>query len=431
MIGLILTSIIDISIVKINDLIDKYFIPLQGKLILFSINSSLCLLLQFFLVRYIHTSFQKDRLNRTLKVKAIYAVSLLSLCVLVGLIGFLIFQQFYNNYYDASIIVVIIALSYGTAAGLVIWLSLLFFSWYKSRHDMIVILYFISMSVIAFNLIMTAAFTGVKVNDRPPLAGEFVGSSGDASAGRHQLLGNISRISSFMSFFSIWVTTAVLMNYYREKLINAIVYWVILFIPLVYFIITYFYQFILGSILVSFLEIDPVSVSIIIGAFLALSKPIGGLLFGVVFWNISRIIGYEKNIKTYMILSGWGILLIFSSNQAATQIVSPYPPFGLATITILVTASYLMLLGIYNSATLVSANNELRRSIHKHALESKLLGAIGHAEMEKEIQNTVKQVTIDKYELEKELEETVELDEMELEKYIEFVVREVRKGSKP
>jgi hypothetical protein len=342
MIGLILTSIIDISIVKINDLIDKYFIPLQGKLILFSINSSLCLLLQFFLVRYIHTSFQKDRLNRTLKVKAIYAVSLLSLCVLVGLIGFLIFQQFYNNYYDASIIVVIIALSYGTAAGLVIWLSLLFFSWYKSRHDMIVILYFISMSVIAFNLIMTAAFTGVKVNDRPPLAGEFVGSSGDASAGRHQLLGNISRISSFMSFFSIWVTTAVLMNYYREKLINAIIYWVILFIPLVYFIITYFYQFILGSILVSFLEIDPVSVSIIIGAFLALSKPIGGLLFGVVFWNISRIIGYEKNIKTYMIISGWGILLVFSSNQAATQIVNPYPPFGLATITILVTASYLI-----------------------------------------------------------------------------------------
>jgi hypothetical protein len=90
-----------------------------------------------------------------------------------------------------------------------------------------------------------------------------------------------------------------------------------------------------------------------------------------------------------------------------------------------------MLLGIYNSATLVSANNELRRSIHKHALESKLLGAIGHAEMEKEIQKTVKQVNRDKYELEKELEEPVELDEMELEKYIEFVVREVRKGSKP
>ena len=47
--------------------------------------------------------------------------------------------------------------------------------------------------------------------------------------------------------------------------------------------------------------------------------------------------------------------------------------------------------------------------------------------MEKEIQNTVKQVNRDKQELEKELEEPVELDEMELEKYIEFVVKEVRK----
>ena len=430
MIGLVVTSIIDVSIVKINDLIDKYFIPIQGKLILFAINSSVCLFLQFYLVRHIHISLQIDRLNRTLKVKVIYSVSLISLSALAGLIGFLIFEQVYNGYYNTLIVVGIIALGYGTAAGFVIWLSFLFFSWYKSHHDLIVLLYFISLSVIAFNLITTAIFTGVKVNDHPDLIGEYVGSSGDLTGGRHLLLDNIYRISSFMSFLSIWITTAILMNYYREKLINAIVYWVILSIPLVYFIITYFYQYVLGNILNSFLEIDPVSVSIVLGAFLALSKPIGGLLFGLVFWNISRIIGYERNIKTYMIISGWGILLIFSSNQAATQIVIPYPPFGLVTITILVVASYLMLLGIYNSATLVSANNELRRTIHRRALESKLLGAIGHAEMEKEIQKTVKQISSDKEELEKELEEPVELDELELEKYIEFVVKEVRRAHK-
>ena len=131
-----------------------------------------------------------------------------------------------------------------------------------------------------------------------------------------------------------------------------------------------------------------------------------------------------------MIISGWGIFLIFAANQASAQMLTPYPPFGLATITVLTTAAYLMLLGIYNSATLVSANNELRRSIYKHASESKLLGLIGQAEMEKEVQNTVKQVTIDKYDLDKYLEEPVELDEKELEKYIEFVVKEVRKGSK-
>jgi hypothetical protein len=166
------------------------------------------------------------------------------------------------------------------------------------------------MLVIAFNLIMTAAFTSAKVSDRPYHAGEYIGSSGDISGGKYALLDNIYRISSFMSFFSIWITTALLMNYYREKLINAIVYWIILSIPLVYFIITYFYQFILSKILISYLAVDPITVSIVLGAFLSLSKPIGGLVFAVAFWKISKIISYERNIRTYMIISGWGEMSI-------------------------------------------------------------------------------------------------------------------------
>ena len=244
-------------------------------------------------------------------------------------------------------------------------------------------------------------------------------------------LKDIYNATTFISFLSMWITAAVLMNYYREKLINAILYWVVLSIPLVYFIITYFYQYILGGLLSSYLQIDPVTVSIILGGFLALSKPIGGILFGIVFWKVSRIVSYERRIKTFMIISGWGILFIFSSNQAVTQIVIPYPPFGLPTITILVTGAYLMLLGIYNSATLVSTNNELRKSIYKRALESKFLGLIGQAEMENEIQKTVKQVSRDKNLIEKELQEPVEFDETELKKYVEFVIKEVRKGGQP
>ena len=161
------------------------------------------------------------------------------------------------------------------------------------------------------------------------------------------------------------------------------------------------------------------------------NKPIGGILFGIVFWKISRIVSYERRIKTFMIISGWGILFIFSSNQAVTQIIIPYPHFGLPTITILVTGACLMLLGIYNSATLVSTNNQLRKSIYGHALESTFLGLIGHAEMEKEIQRTVKQVSEDKNIIEIALQEPVEFDEAELKKYVEFVIKEVRKGSQP
>jgi hypothetical protein len=428
MAALLVTLLIDTSIVKINDLVDKIFIPIQDKLILFSVNSSLCLLFQFFIIKYVKSSFKGGRLDKT-QTKVFYVISLTSLCVVAALMCVLMFQQFYNNYYDTSIIISIIATSYGIAAALIIWLSLLFLSWYKSNHSFIVFLYFVSMLIIAFNLIMTAAFTGAKVSDRPSHAGEYIGSSGDVSAGKYVALDTIYRISSFMSFFSIWITTALLMGHYREKLVNDIIYWVILSLPFVYFIITYSYQVILAKLLIAYLAVDPITVSIALGAFLSLSKPIGGLIFAFAFWKIARTISYEKNIRTYMIISGWGILLIFGANQAATQIVSPFPPFGLATITVLIMAGFLMLLGIYNSALLVSANQELRKSIFKHAFESRLLRLIGQAEMEGEIEKTVKKIAKDKniLDIDSEQQRLMEIDEIGLKKYLDFVIKEVKK----
>ena len=55
-----------------------------------------------------------------------------------------------------------------------------------------------------------------------------------------------------------------------------------------------------------------------------------------------------------------------------------------------------MVRGIYNSAKLVSVNNNLLKSIRKHALESRLLDAIGQAERENEIQKIVTKITQDK-----------------------------------
>ena len=425
--GLIVTLVIDTSIVKVYDLINKSFIPQQSKLILFTTNTSLCLLLEFVVIKYIQNSFKRDQLNKRLNVNLLYRISLISLFVLGILMGLLIFQLLYNNYYEELIPILIIILSYGTGAGFIIKLSMLFISWYKSNHSQIVFLYFISMLLIASNLVMTAIITTVKINDRSDEAREFVGGTVDISFGRYVFLDNIYTISSIMSFISIWITTALLMNSYRDKLINAIVYWIILSIPLVYFLVNYLYKFIFADIMISYLTIDPISVSIILTSFLSLSKPIGGLTFAVAFWKVSNIISYEKNLKTYMIISGWGILLIFGADQAVVQTLAPYPPFGLATITVLNIAAFLMLLGIYNSATLVSTNNQLRKSIHKHALESKLLGIIGQAEMEKEIEKTVKKITQDKGSLEIETEQPVELDEKELKKYVDFVIREVKK----
>lgn len=195
------TMIIDTIIVKINDLIDKNFISLQSKLILFSVNSSVCMFLQFFALKYVRSSFNTRGLNNVLKTNVFYVVSMTSVCVLAALIGLLIFQMFINNYYDTSISISIIVTSYVTSATLILWLSFLFFSWYRSTRNFIVFLYFVSMIMISFNLIMTSAFASAEVSERPNLAGEFIGSSGDNSSGRSPLLDGIYRVSIFISFF--------------------------------------------------------------------------------------------------------------------------------------------------------------------------------------------------------------------------------------
>jgi hypothetical protein len=83
-----------------------------------------------------------------------------------------------------------------------------------------------------------------------------------------------------------------------------------------------------------------------------------------------------------------------------------------------------MLLGIYNSATSVSINNDLRKSIRKHAMESRLLDLIGHAEMEKEIQKTVSEIVESQDILDINKEREVELDEKELRRYLDVVIKE-------
>jgi hypothetical protein len=428
MIALIVTLLVDASLVKVYDIVEKTFIPLESKLLLFAANSTLCFVLQYFILSSLRSTLASVLPLKTVRHQLLYLISMGALFSLAFLVGILIIQQFYYHHYETLISILIIAISYGTGTVFLLWLSWLFLSWYRSKHSLIVLLYFVSVLVIGFNLIMTASYSIAKVTDRPHEIGVFVGGSGDFFNEKYLILDNVYRISSFMSFFSIWLTTAVLMNYYREKLVRAVVYWVILSIPLVYFLVTYFYQYILAKTLTSYVQIDPVLVSIILSAFLSLSKPIGGLIFALAFWNIAKAVSYERTIRAYMIISGWGIFLIFAANQATTQALTPYPPFGLATITVLNLASYLMFIGIYSAATLVSLNSNLRKTIYKNALESKLLHLIGHAEMEKEVEKTVSKIVRESTELNEEV--PIELDQKELKRYLDFVLKEVKQTDK-
>ncbi len=427
MIGLVVTLLIDTSVVKVYDLLDKSFIPAREKILLFSVNSFACLLLEYLIIWYLRNSFLKHQAILGASSKLFYTMFFISILLLTALFGYLSFQMFYKNSYYTLITITITLTSYLTSSLFLIMLSVLFISWYSSNHNSLVLLYSISIGLIVINLMLTAAYSVASINDRPDEIRRFVGGSMNISPGRHILLYNLYTVSSVLSFVSIWITTALLMKNYKDDIIHALAYWGILSLPLIYYSINFFYRSIFGSVLVDYLTIDPLSVSIALTTFLSFSRPIGGLMFGIVFWRISKRLRYERKIRTYMVISGWGILLLFATNQATSQTVIPYPPFGLATSTALILATYLMLLGIYSSARLVSINADLRKSIYKHAFESKLLNLIGTAEMDREVQKTVTTILQDKEIVEMKTEEDLNLDTEELKKHLDFVMKEVKK----
>jgi hypothetical protein len=92
-----------------------------------------------------------------------------------------------------------------------------------------------------------------------------------------------------------------------------------------------------------------------------------------------------------MMISVYGMMLLFASNQTTGLIPVHYPPFGLVTISFLGMASYLILIGIYSSAISLTQDMNLRQSLRKAVeKESELLQKIGTFEMELEIQRVMK-----------------------------------------
>lgn len=428
MLILTITIVIDISVVKIYDLIDKYFLSADYKILLFSINSAVSLFLQFMALRYLNNLLRHDETVLKLATRKFYSITFFSLVSSGILIGILIYQQIFNHQYDVFFIILIVLINYGIASIMLIILTILFIKWYRQNHSFVVLLFLFSLLLITSNLIFTAVITSLKVNDRPHQIREFVGGSIYISTGKYFILDDINNIFTFLAFAVTWVTTSILIAHYRNKLLKTFVYLLILSLPFIYFLINYLYRYIFGDLLNYYLTIDPITISIILTAFLSLSKPIGGLTFAIAFWKIARITKYHKNLNIYLIVAGWGLLLIFGTNQGATQTLTPYPPFGLVTITILVLASYFILIGIYNSATLVSTSRDLRDLIIKHTEQSNLLDLIGKAELEMELHKTIKKIVSDKDELGDTSGRTIDVDENELKKYLDSVIREVKKG---
>ena len=238
------------------------------------------------------------------------------------------------------------------------------------------------------------------------------------------ILNSAYDILSILSFMTMWVATALFLRHYTQRL-GIATHWIILSIPLVFFLIQYLAISI--NLFAPLFASQALFYGVILTLVFSFSKSAGGILFGIAFWIVARNVG-RNIVKDYMVISAYGLVLLFTSNQASILATGPYPPFGLATASFLGLSSYLVLVGIYSSAISVSEDSRLRQSIRDFAIkEAKLLDSIGTAQMEQELTNRV--ISFAKDHSNSMREETAiepSIQEDDMKQYLQQVIREVK-----
>jgi hypothetical protein len=296
--------------------------------------------------------------------------------------------------------------------------------WSRENHNPLVIVYLLATSMICLNSIFTILSLNLEFDIRPDYIRYARGVSGGFAPGA-TIFSQILDITYILSFLFTWIATAILLYSYYNKT-NRLVYWIAMSVPIFYFIsliqpfvINLFYENIHNN----------TDAGIIYTLFLYSVKPLGGILFGIAFWRMSKSIDHVQ-IKNYMIISVYGMMLMFTSNQPTGLIQAPFPPFGLVTTAFFGLAAFLFLIGVYSSAISVSQDRNIRKYIKNYAKQLTFLGGIGSSEMEKELQKIVKNVMTEVEAKAQTLENTTgiesSLQEQDIKEYIKIAIQEAR-----
>ncbi|OLD41735.1 MAG: hypothetical protein AUI60_00675 [Thaumarchaeota archaeon 13_1_40CM_2_39_4] len=343
---------------------------------------------------------------------------------MIAIFASLILQILITSGYNVQFLEIVVWINYVLAIALLGLLSQRFLSWFRSNHNLVVLVYSLASMMISINALFTLLYVTNELTKKPAnIQPELTPVAPYGSV--YDMFNSGYVITSVMSFVLTWIASVFLLHNYSRKLGRA-KYWILVTIPLFYFLSQF--QPLFLNILTPFRLSEPILFGVVYTLFFSATIPVGGVLFGIAFWSVAR--NMNRNIvKQYMMISAYGMMLLFSSNQASGLVLVPYPPFGLITVSFLGLSSYLLLIGIYSSAISVSEDTNLRRTIRKFVIDqSKLLDSIGSAQMEQEMQKKV--ITIVKKTSQAMTEETgvqASLTEEDMKEYLDQVLQEIKR----
>jgi len=324
--------------------------------------------------------------------KLVRFTSLASQFMVIAFLAVEIVQMAFVKMYNSNLTLLILFSSFVPSLLFILLLVVVLVRWFRSSKNFMIIAYAISFSFVFIYLVLATVYVNVQYTS----TSEWI-----KAKSLHSILVNssVSDLSfsfgvpldalSLLSFVFVWVSTVALLRQYRNK-IGRTRFWVIITIPLIYFLFpfeTYFANF-----SETMLSGSPVIFSVIYILLFSATKQVGGILFSIVFLTAATKIK-QPHLQNSLRIAAIGIAVVFSSLEINSLLYAAYPPYGVLTIMLLPLGSYCLFMGLFASARLASQDKKLRREFYQSA-EKQLafLQTLGKVQMENELEKNLKSI---------------------------------------
>jgi len=340
-----------------------------------------------------------------------------------------------SNYYNIFIFIIVFT-SLLSSTGFLSILTMKLLRWFSLTPNYSILFYGIAISFFIFNTIIGLVYVTQALSThtdviKPASCRVMFGSLFNINPDLSIYLSNFYDVTSIISFIVIWIVTIFMLKQYSHN-IGKIKFWILVSIPLIFFMTKYevlLYYFLYDQSLLnifSSIRINP-SINPIVHTVLDSNLQLGGVFFAIVFLVIAKKIPYRHQIVNSLIISLIGMMLLFSSKDISTIILPSYPPLGIVGISFIGLASYLLLVGIYSSATIAARDITLRKYLFKKIEnDTALLNNIAYAENEIEIQKNVKSLITYLPQWQERQNNQLEMNQQELNGLINDVISEVK-----
>ena len=358
------------------------------------------------------------------KVKFIHNFIVIYLISISLLITILFAEMIVYNSYNIYLIYSLLIITHLTGIYFSVWGTIKFLNWFKVNQDKLLLVYAISFVTFSALIILSLVYTLTELGNAPKTI-----TPADLKRTIHVISVNLSeiyplyRISYFFTFCSIWVLTAFLLyDYFGRN--NRLKFWIILSIPMIFFLIEFFPVTL--KLLIGLYQLNP---SLFLPFYTILSTIIAFIsatMVSITLWLIIRKIP-NKSFRNYLILVAFGLLLVLISTHETPFPRFLFPPFGLITILFSGLAMYLLFMGFYSASLHISKDMSLVRNFANRIHQYGFFRNIAKSQLEQDIKGIMTKVLqSNEFDIsQKGKEHYQELEKQDIEKLFKIVKKEL------